>query len=641
MPAEHEHELATALLAEGDALTRERLARSCIERDPRDVNAYVALARALLQLRRGDEAVAACKRGLGIDVTSEELKALLREARLFVLDNLTESDDEDEDNDVGDDHRDGPIGTAFEGSARPPPSTSVAAPVASALVFEEKVDHLLRHLDLSKLARLAALYVLQDLAQLQHVSLGLLLLALGLLAQAVVHRHKFMAACIVLVCLNRSRLRDMGERYVRRWVETSTDKLRAVVWVPRVVVALPVAMKVFGHLKFILFLRTDPWLWGIVSVVTALVVAGSLVMSSNETMSRWGHGKRLKFVAYSTTVLYWAVWRGNYADSLRLAAPALLDGGGIMLSSVTPNEIRAVCQRALSRLLQEVVADVRQDDQFDALFVLGLTNWAIDYWQQPTDFSIEMVVGMVSEGLTSLQQTAKHVFGRELESLSRQMRERLGRSDDELALLVAYFKRSLNAIPPAKPLALFGLFSKRCPSFVVAMLLVVFFGALPLPLLPFLASETKDAMTLYDLFTSGAFEPMDGLDILLLSSPLLRVWENLKTAVHCLQGGVTVSKAVSTCTHILSTAARVSHIAQFAVRVRQGGLAAHAHEIPDHVASAFAVVQDSSAIADGVRYVLESTHVEELRQSLSRWWYGGESKTQTTGDSVTSREEEK
>ncbi|KAJ0402077.1 hypothetical protein ATCC90586_000262 [Pythium insidiosum] len=629
---------AVALVAaEGDALEAERVARCRLERDHRGVDAYIALSRALLRLRRGDEAVRTCKQGLALDASNKELQELLREARLLVLNDLMASDSEDADDvDEGatDNQSDGPIGAAFEGTASPR-ATSVAPPVTSALAFEDKVDHILRHLDLAKLFRLAALYILQELLQLRHVSLGLLLLALGLLAQAVVHRHKFMTACIVLVCLNRSRLRGLAERYVRRWVETSTDKLRAVVWLPRAIVALPVAMKVFGLLKFILFLRSDPWLWGIVTAVTASIVAASLLVPSDEKAGRWGHGKRLKFVAYSTTVLYWAVWRGNYADSLRLLAPALLDGGGIVLSSVTPDEIHAVCRRAWSRLCQEVLAGVQQDVELDALFVLGLTNWVIDYWQQPTDFSLEMLAKMLSDGVSSLQQSAAHVFRPELERLSRQMRERMGRSDDELALLVAYLKQSLRAVPPPKPLALFGLFSKRCPSFVVAILLVVFFGTLPPPLLPFLASEASDATALYELHTSGALEPLDGLDVLLLGSPLLRVWGNLKAAVHCLQGGVTIAKAVTTSTQILSTAVRLNHLARFAARVRHGGLSAHAHEIPDHVASAIAVVQDSSVIANGVRYVMETAHVEELRQSLSRWWFGatpGGSEEATAGE---------
>lgn len=102
-----------------------------------------------------------------------------------------------------------------------------------------------------------------------------------------------------------------------------------------------------------------------------------------------------------------------------------------------------------------------------------------------------------------------------------------------------------------------GLFAKRCASFVVLALLFTFYGTLSLPLVPFLASELEDAQFLYALFANGEAESLDGLEILLLGSPLLRVWENVRAAVYCLEGSVTLSKAVATGTQIMTAAARL------------------------------------------------------------------------------------
>lgn len=81
-----------------------------------------------------------------------------------------------------------------------------------------------------------------------------------------------------------------------------------------------------------------------------------------------------------------------------------------------------------------------------------------------------------------------------------------------------------------------------------------------MPLVPFLASELEDAQYLYSLYTNGETESLDGLELLLLGSPLLRVWENVRAAVYCLEGGVTLSKAMATGTQIMTAAARLRYV---------------------------------------------------------------------------------
>ncbi|TMW60414.1 hypothetical protein Poli38472_000456 [Pythium oligandrum] len=620
--------------AESNAAALQR-ARARVEADARSADALVELSRALQRMQQYDEAVRWCKKGLEMHPGHADLESELRKARLAVVNDLL--DDEDDDDDEAEDvaplsiqhgrseatYSVGEsIAAGFEGSLSQ--STEVARPQTGELVFEEKVVRLLKHLDLTKLAQIGVWYTILELLRLKKVTTGLGLLFLGILTHGIMHRHKLMVVSMVFVCLYRSHVKQWVEQRVNDWVHKSSDKLGVVTWVPRVVLMFPIVLKVFGHLKFMVFLQQDVCLWVFVAAVAGICVASTFYLGPKHPMKHWGHGKRLKFASYAAAILYWAVWRGNFVDTSRLLAPALIDGGGIVLSMVTSGEFQGACRRAWKRLYVEVSADLHQDIEFDAMFFFGLSNWVIDYWQQPTNFSLEILTKMLADGFQTLEKSATHVFRHELRRLSHQMRDQMRdvRRNTELSLLVTYMKQSLNSIPPPKRLAFIGLFAKRCPSYVVGLLLLVFYGTLSVPLLPFLVSEAEDARLLYELSQSGDLEPMDGLDVLLLSSPLLRVWENTKAAVYCLEGGVAFSTAVATGTRIFSVAKRVGRLAAFAAKVKGGGLAAHVDQVPDHVVNAFSIAKDYGDIASGLQHVYDSVHTQDFGRSLRRWWHG-------------------
>lgn len=424
-----------------------------------------------------------------------------------------------------------------------------------AMVFESKLERILDHLDLKKLAHLALVFVTTELLSLRRVSAGLALVFVALLFQMVMHRHKLMVVSMLAVCFYRSQLKAKALQWADHWARTSTDKLGAFTWLPRVVCAIPVCMKVFGHVKFMLFLHQDAMLTVVVTVVAGALVANSKRSDAGPQATAWGQGRRLKFAAYSTAIAYWAGYCGNFIDTLRLVAPALIDGAGIVLGSVTPEELQGVFQRAWKRLYAEVAEDITQDVDLDTMFILGLGNWVIEYWQQPTDFSIEMLARMLTESFTKLEKAAVAVFRPELNHLGRQMADL--HMNSELALLVKYLKQSLEGIPPPKSVGIAGLFAQRCPSFIVLAVLLVFSGVISLSLLPFLAAEANDAVYIYEMYHNGELDSLDGLEIWLLGSPLVRVWGNLKACIYCLEGTVTLSRAVATGTQIATTAARI------------------------------------------------------------------------------------
>ncbi|KAH7481773.1 uncharacterized protein KRP23_4950 [Phytophthora ramorum] len=607
-------------------------AHACLEVDNTQVQGYLLLTEALSRLRRHEDAVIWYKKGLELHPDNRGLQKGLKEARVAVLNDLLEESEEEEDTVVETEGRlcEAVRGEGYVGKLRETQpaeedvshrstqivqraqtyaasglnevltdesenSTVQGGRETQAAVFQAKMERVLEHLDVLKLARLSALYIFTELLNLRRVTFGIGLFFFGLLAQAIMHRQKIMVISMLVICFYRSQLKERVLRYAQDWVQISTDKLGAFTWAPRIIFVIPVFMKVFGQLKFMLFLQQDVRLAGIVVGVTAALVANSLRADAGPQAKLWGEGRRLKFAAYFSSIVYWVGWRGQLGDTIRLFGPAFIDAAGIVLGSVSSSELQEVCRRAFKRLYSEVANDIQSDVDLDAWFFLGLGNWIVEYWQQPTDFSLEMLSKMLSECIDSMEKAAVRTFSPEL----RHLREQLINMEitDELQLLVAYLKKSLEAVPPPKSFGMAALFAKRCPSFVL--------------------------------------HEMDGLELMLLGSPLFRVWENVKGCIYCLEGSVTFSKAVATGTRIVSAAARISQLAVFASRVKKEGVFANAHDIPDHIANAFLVTKDSSLIIDGVRFIRGSAQFEDLTTSISNWWYGGHTK-----ETSSSRQEE-
>ncbi|DAZ95520.1 TPA: hypothetical protein N0F65_001859 [Lagenidium giganteum] len=667
-------ELAAAAVAahDGDAAVHE--AERCLQMDDTDIENHLLLSRALLDAHRYDEAVSSCKRGLKLDATHAELLECLQQARIRVLEQLNEDSESEDEVPASSnalqrtDMHSTSVTTRAPTTQSAPPSglqsmhqsEEVLAPNG----FDAKFDRMLKHLDAAKLARIAAVYFVVELSKLRAVTLGVTLLVAGLVVQAFTHRHKVMLASLLFVCVYRSKLRGELLKRAERWAHTSTNKLGAITWLPRVICCVPIVMKVFGHVKFFALLHQDVGLAVFVTMVTSVLVLLSLRVDDGHFWRAWGTGKRLKLSAYLAAVTYLLGFRWDFGTTLKLLGPALIDAGGVALSSLSSQDIQAVCKRVWKRVFDEVATDVQQDVEIDTWFMLGLTNWFIDYWQQPTDFSLAVLMQMIKENLALLEKRAVEIFRPELHRLQSQMTNL--QDSDELIILVKYLKQSMADVPPSNPVGKIGLVCKRCPSFVVFGLLVTFYGIFSLPLLPFLTSEARDAQQIYAMHVAGDLDKMDGLEVLLLDSPLLRVWDNAKIALNCLEGAATMKKTMETGVQIVQNAARAgfreclepegtdhvfydtlrSRLAGFVSRVAKEGLIPNIHDLPDTISEVALMAQDSSfltgfeyvsSIANGVQLIYESGQLQLISSYIWSWW-GGEGKPEKEKPAPTATE---
>jgi len=94
----------------------------------------------------------------------------------------------------------------------------------------------------------------------------------------------------------------------------------------------------------------------------------------------------------------------------------------------------------------------------------------------------------------------------------------------------------------------------RCPSTIVFLLILGTRGYFVYPIIPFILAEIRDWRLIYELYTCEKYKEFDNIELILIDSPLLNVWTNLKAAVYCLERSLLVTKAVAT----TSTAAKLA-----------------------------------------------------------------------------------
>ncbi|KAI9914902.1 hypothetical protein PsorP6_007573 [Peronosclerospora sorghi] len=130
-------------------------------------------------------------------------------------------------------------------------------------------------------------------------------------------------------------------------------------------------MKIFGQVQFMLFLQQDVRLFCAVFYGDSNVVVNFLCTLDGKHAKLWGEGRRLKIAAYVTVLIYWVVWRGEWADTLRLLGPVFIDSGGVILGSVTSLELQEVCRRIFKRLFNEIGNGIQTDGDLDVCFFFG------------------------------------------------------------------------------------------------------------------------------------------------------------------------------------------------------------------------------------------------------------------------------
>ncbi|EQC33710.1 hypothetical protein SDRG_08813 [Saprolegnia diclina VS20] len=386
------------------------------------------------------------------------------------------------------------------------------------------------------------------LRQSTPLQLGLPLLCLGV-ASWLVHNW-----CVALLAVFLGYI-ALWFHYKVRW-----RRLHWRFWVrlPWLAYALPLLLRLLGQYKLF------------VLVHTAWPVACTVAMTCALTTS-----PRVRMcLLHGSVFLYYVVWERNTHDLARFLAPLALDSAGYCLGQVSTADVRVAAQAAVT------ATDVSSID-LTGMQALYFLRWALDYWQQPTTFTYtELLASVVASHDAALRW------------LHPQLREIA--TEVDTTTLAAYLRLVLQALQPPKAVAI-ALTICRDGSSVLLTALFLLRGTVPIALAPFAYAQWPALVELRTLWREGSAD-CDSLDWILLRSPLLGVWTNVKAGVYCLECGAQAARAVAATSAAATVALKLRSLVAAVGKARAEGWSAHWDTVTDSVFSIYAARESAAHV---------------------------------------------
>ncbi|OQR81963.1 hypothetical protein THRCLA_11259 [Thraustotheca clavata] len=374
---------------------------------------------------------------------------------------------------------------------------------------------------------------------------GIVFLILGLMSILRQNWHFVLIACILIFSL-RSVVLSNVDKFMRGRVS-----LLALARLPWILYAIPLILRVVGQVKLFLLIHQS---WQLTVIITI--------------MCTFGKNSRMRKGLLNAGVFgYFVIWKNDRDQLYRFFAPLALDLAGYFLTQIPSNDVREAAKagvQSLSQVVEEASIGMRD--------IVGVVNWALEYWQQPTTFSYQDIVASIK----SFQRTTISWF-------RPQIRDYHGNTDSER--LVAYLGALLIAIQPPKWIAWTMTWFRDCTSIVVVVILLIR-GIRPIAMLPFVFERLIDAIDLTKAWLECGKE-CDSIDWILLKSPALRVWTNIKAAHYCLECSIHASQALAAASAAATIANKLRGLITAITHVHQDGVE-HWSSVTDALFSIYA-----------------------------------------------------
>jgi len=437
-------------------------AKECVELQPKWCKGYSRLGAALFRMKKYDECVGVYKKGLELEPENINLQEALSQARLAVLDNLDEDDsDENDENKCTELTQQKQVNFTTEKGVDAANSNAVLMKKTSGekiiqrepgSVFEKHfsnvVERITEILTIQILSRKIIMELLRELNKHDALQPGIFALVIGIMCMLIVHRTKLMLLSILIICFMSSGKVYIVKQAFTRWIENSVDKLNSIAALPCMLYCIPMVLRIYGQTKLFWFVHNDYVMSMILFAFTTFLYLYAFLLPVDERKDWWGIGKRLKFVAHIIIFIYWVVLRRNFGDFFRLFAPAAVECAGILLSSMKSADIQSASKIAVQNTIKEITNDVTKEVGNDVWFMMGLVQWTVDYWQQPTTFTLDDLVKGLQFGISTLHNQAVESFRPEIENLRRQFDHM--KNDGDYEVLVKYVQETVRDIPPSK-----------------------------------------------------------------------------------------------------------------------------------------------------------------------------------------------
>lgn len=543
-------------------------AKRCIELDPKRGKGYSRLGGAYFAQGHYQEAIAAYKQGRAVDPDNtalEESLATVRKKRLAQLFDEGEEGDQKAQELELQQQQDGPRTSRAVATASSSSSSSSSNKLLSSSSLSI-IDFSLRDI-LFRFFRSICTHLLQ----LPSIRLALVFLVSGLVCQLQLHWPKLVVISLVLLVSLRSR---------RHWIGLGFfSQINKITWsvstLPTLAYLFPIGLSLVGQTKFFHTLHQDLVLSAIVVVVSSII----LVVwhhSFETTYATSRHRKQLKLVVHGLILCYWVLKLSltNTNDNpnssnpeaqhqlTRLVASAAFHAAGMFMEQ---SDVQWAIRSGLRQEIQVLTREARcQASCLDVMVLLGTMHWLVEYWNQPTTFSMTECLKMLHESFGQLQgQVSKHFCG----EIAAFRKARLNttscgqRYDDESStegdydLFVQHVSETFRSLsPPHRFVSIVLLWLRHCPTLVIFVGYCGSLGSVPWVMGPFLWLERHEWLHVLQVIhtcrpddhsKSNSSNDDHNVQLLLHDSPvLLAVWTNGQSAVLCLERSVTLTKVL-------------------------------------------------------------------------------------------------
>lgn len=402
-------------------------AKKSIEIDKNWAKGYGRLGSAYFANGDFQSAVKAYKLGLSLDSSNIVLKEGLKRARIGVVNNMLAE----------------PAVSLKKEDAKKDTCTAVA---------ESLCTHTnAAALSMQRLGQLMLYYTMEEMGKVDGVKTALYIFGFGIVCHAI---HHILKLCLVVILgMTAVYLDGIGKISLQRYMKElirPMDKVKSIFLLPSTMYCIPILMGVYGQVKMFKFVHGDIFMSCSMLVITVYVTAYDILAKRHHKHRL----KRLKLSAHFAVFMYWVIYKQYHRDFFKVLAPFSIHTAGMMLEMIPSTALHGAFRRGLSKGIHKASAEVTEELGLDAWMVLGLGQWAVNYWQQPATFTMTELASMISSSVESIQQGLTETFHPEIEHFRSKCSHLQDHEDYDL--LVQYIKLTVNDMPPNKIMAYIG-----------------------------------------------------------------------------------------------------------------------------------------------------------------------------------------
>ena len=189
--------------------------------------------------------------------------------------------------------------------------------------------------------------------------------------------------------------------------------------------------------------------------MTDRLMSCSLFLVASWMLWKFGSkGKTLKCICHGAIFFYWVILTGHHDDLMKRAAPALINLAGLLLENIPSAQVHAALRNGMRNSLNDMTQEMTGEVMgLDMWFFLGSISWLVEYWQQPSTFSISELLKGLNRSFVTFQSTLSFTFQVEISSFRKRFLNARQQDREDYEVLIAHYQQCIETIPPSRTVA--------------------------------------------------------------------------------------------------------------------------------------------------------------------------------------------